>query len=346
MLNFTKKEIAKFKKLNTPAKVQDFLDTFKFNFEEEGGTAFSPLLSLRRGSMHCLEGAMLGAYILSFHGHKPLILHLQATKDDYDHIIALFQIDGLWGALSKTNHYTLRYREPVYKSVHELVMSYFHEYFLNKNGKKTLRKYSVPLDLNTLKINWVTSEEDLWSVDDKLDEIKHIDVINKKAIKSLRKADSIERLAGELVEYKNNPHPKTKIMLFGTFDGVHMGHIDFFKQAKKLAKNVFLIVSVARDKNVLKIKGKLPFSDENKRKGLIEKISLVDKVVLGGMKDHIPHILKERPDVIALGYDQLAYIKNLEKDLKNKGLTVKIIRLKPYKKHIYKNHLINKKSKL
>jgi len=147
---------------------------------------------------------MLAAYILKLQGHKPLILHLQATKDDWDHIIALYQIDGFWGALSKTNHYTLRYREPVYRDVRELVMSYFHEYFLNKNGKKTLRAYSVPLDLDTLKINWVTTEEDLWVVDDTLDRIKHYDVISKKAIQKLRKADIIERTAGELLEYKNH----------------------------------------------------------------------------------------------------------------------------------------------
>ncbi len=204
MNDFTKKEIHFFKKLNTPAKVQDFLDTFRFNFEEDGQTIKSPLFSFRTKSIHCLEGAMLGAYILSFQGFKPLILHLEADKKsgDWDHIITLFQIDGLWGALSKTNHYTLRYREPVYKSVRELVMSYFHEYFLNSNGKKTLRRYSVPLNLDTLKINWITNQEDLWVVDDKLDEIKHYEVISKKAIKSLRKADKIERQAGEIVEYK------------------------------------------------------------------------------------------------------------------------------------------------
>lgn len=192
------------KRLKTPAKIQDLLDSFLFNFEEKGETIKSPVRSLRAKSIHCLEGALLAAYIIKLHGHKPLILHLKATSDDWDHIITLYQIDGLWGALSKTNHYTLRYREPVYKSVRELVMSYFHEYFLNKNGKKTLRSYSRPLNLDSLKINWVTAKEDLWVVDDKLDEIQHYSVITPKAIKNLRKADVIERTAGELVEYKNN----------------------------------------------------------------------------------------------------------------------------------------------
>lgn len=205
---FTKKEIDEIRKLNTPAKIQDFLDSMKFNFEKDGPTVKSPLFSLRSKNIHCLEGAMLGAYILSVHGFDPLILHLKATPDDFDHIITPFQIDGLWGALSKTNHYTLRYREPVYKNIRELVMSYFHEYFLNSNGKKTLRSYSRPLNLNKFKINWVTAKEDLWIVDDKLDEIMHYEIVNKKIIKNLRKADKIERLAGELVEYKNDKNKK------------------------------------------------------------------------------------------------------------------------------------------
>lgn len=147
MFSFTKKEIALMKSLNTPAKVQDFLNGLKFNFEEKGETLKSPIQTLRVGKAHCFEGALLGAYLLSLKGQKPLILHLKTTKDDFDHVIALFQQNGLWGALSKTNHAVLRYREPIYKNIHELVMSYFHEYFLD-NGKKTLRQYSRPLNLN------------------------------------------------------------------------------------------------------------------------------------------------------------------------------------------------------
>jgi len=128
-------------------------------------------------------------------------------------------------------------------------------------------------------------------------------------------------------------------MVFGTFDGFHPGHLNFFKQARSLGKNAYLIVSIARDKNVKKIKGGLPWLNEKKRMALVKKCKLAHKVVLSGIKNHIPHILKERPDIIALGYDQNNYIKNLKKDLKNKGLLVKIVRLRPYKEHIYKNHL-------
>lgn len=131
-------------------------------------------------------------------------------------------------------------------------------------------------------------------------------------------------------------------MVFGTFDGLHPGHLNFFKQAKTLSPCVFLIVSIARDKNVLRIKGKYPRQNERERARVVRKCGLADKVVLSGIKDHIPHIVKARPDIIALGYDQKDYVKNLKKDLKAKGLAVKIVRLKPYREKIYKNRLLKK----
>lgn len=136
---------------------------------------------------------------------------------------------------------------------------------------------------------------------------------------------------------------KTRIMVFGTFDGLHKGHLNFFKQAKNLAKNSFLIVSIGRDKNVLKIKGRKPIFSENQRLKLVKKSNLVNKVILAGKANYLSHILKETPDIIALGYDQKAYVKELKKDLKNEDISVKIIRLKPYKEHIYKNHLLKRK---
>jgi hypothetical protein len=214
MQSFTQKEILFLKKLNTPAKVQDYLNSLKFNFEIDAkgktrDTIKSPIRSIREGNAHCFEGAILGAYILSLHGHKPLILYLQATKQDFDHVIALFRENGLWGALSKTNHAVLRYREPVYQSIRELVMSYFHEYF-TKDGKKNLRKYSKPLDLNIFKSKgWASSEEDLWYIDEKLDSLEHYDLVPKRYFKKLRPADDIETQAGEIVEFIA-PNKKTK----------------------------------------------------------------------------------------------------------------------------------------
>lgn len=165
---------------------------------------------------------------------------------------------------------------------------------------------------------------------------------------------------------------KVKVMVFGTFDGLHKGHFDFFKQARSTTMNPFLVVSIARDKNVKKIKGKIPEFKEKERLAFVKEYKLVDKVILAGLNDHIPHILKEKPEIIALGYDQEAYvdergsrrrvlshtasesksyqgnpyIENLKKDLENKGLKVKIVRLKPYKENIYKNHLLKKRNLL
>ena len=139
---------------------------------------------------------------------------------------------------------------------------------------------------------------------------------------------------------------KEKIMVFGTFDGLHKGHLNFFKQARSLSVKPFLVVSVARDKNVFKIKKEMPVLNEKARLLLIKQCSLVDRAILAGLDDHIAHIIKESPDIIALGYDQEAYVDNLESDLKNKGLKVKIVRLKPYMEKIYKNHLLKNKGKL
>ncbi|HEY4513497.1 MAG TPA: hypothetical protein VJH06_03220 [Candidatus Paceibacterota bacterium] len=201
MHGFNKKENALLRKLNTPAKVQDYLNGLKFNFEKNGDTLKSPLFTLRAGNAHCLEGALLGAYILSRHGFNPYLLCLKSSKKDFDHVIVPFKIGNLWGALSKTNHSVLRYREPVYKTLRELAMSYFHEYFLN-DGTKTLRQYSVLLNLNDFENGWEVMEGDLWGVDEELDKIKHYNILQNDKIRKLRKADKVEIEAGEIVEWK------------------------------------------------------------------------------------------------------------------------------------------------
>jgi FAD synthetase len=132
-----------------------------------------------------------------------------------------------------------------------------------------------------------------------------------------------------------------KVMVFGTFDGLHPGHLSFFKQARALNPQVHLVVSVARDKNVLKIKKRHPVFGEKKRVRELKKSKLVHKVILGGEKNYFLHIQKENPDVIALGYDQRAYVSNLKRDLKKKNMKTKVVRLKPYKKSVYKSSLLN-----
>lgn len=207
MLHFAKKEIALMQKLNTPAKVQDFLNDLKFNFEKParrgggGQTLKSPLFTLRIREAHCLEGALLGAYILSLHGFTPYLMHFKVVKGDYDHVVVPFKINGLWGALSKTNHAVLRYREPIYKNIRELAMSYFHEYFLD-DGRKTLRQYSALLNLNIFENNWMVQDGNLWGIDQELDKIKHYDIVPKSYTKKLRKVDKIEIEATKIVEFK------------------------------------------------------------------------------------------------------------------------------------------------
>jgi len=199
--DFTSKEKKFLRKLDTPGKAQDFLNGLRFNFEKSGETLKSPLFTLREKRAHCFEGALLGAYILSLHGRIPYILHLKTTKGDYDHVVAPFKVGGFWGALSKTNHAVLRYREPIYKNIRELAMSYFHEYFLD-DGRKTLRQYSELLNLNNFKKNWATAGRDLRDIDKKLDRIKHYNIVPKSRLKKLRPADRIEIEAGKIVQYE------------------------------------------------------------------------------------------------------------------------------------------------
>lgn len=203
---YTKEEIKLFKRLSSPQKIQDYLNALTFNFEENGETCMSPREVIKSKKAHCMEGAMFASAVLEFHGRKPLVLDLRSVKKpfDYDHVVTIFTRFGCFGAISKTNHAVLRYREPIYKSVRELVTSFFHEYYL-ENGKKTLRQYSDPFDLSYFdKINWRTSPNDLSLIPEHLDKIKHYPILSKKQIKNLRKVDKIEIKAGDIEEYKPN----------------------------------------------------------------------------------------------------------------------------------------------
>jgi len=140
-----------------------------------------------------------------------------------------------------------------------------------------------------------------------------------------------------------NQTTKQTILVFGTFDLIHEGHLNFFKQARKLAKNPYLVVSIARDQNVKKIKGRAPQTSERSRRLRVAKIPQVDSAVLGGLKNHIPHIVKLNPQIIALGYDQKAYVQGLRHALAEVQVFPKILRLKPFKPHIYKTSLLRVK---
>ncbi|MCR4280943.1 MAG: hypothetical protein NUV88_01265 [Candidatus Kaiserbacteria bacterium] len=194
-----------FAKLNTPQRIQDYLDTLSINFETSGETYMSPRRVMREKTAHCFEGALLAAAAFAYHGSKPLLLDLQTIDRDEDHVVALFAEDGLWGATSKTNHPILRYRDPVYKTVRELAMSYFHEYMMD-DGTKSLRNFSKPFDLSKyVPAEWVTEEKELDWLVDALDTSKHFPIAPPNIIRKLRKASPIEIKAINNTEWPNPP---------------------------------------------------------------------------------------------------------------------------------------------
>ncbi len=194
----TTEEVRIFKKLNSPTKIQDFIDSIPFNFERGGDTLMSPRRVLKENKAHCLEGALLASAILYFHGRKPLLLDLEALAPDDSHVVALFKEGSGWGAISKTNHAVLRYRDPVYKNPREIAMSYFNEYFLN-DGTKTMKSFAV-FDLAKIKKNWITGKEDLWFVEKELVRAPHKKIIKNRKI--LRRVDRVEIKAGEITVWK------------------------------------------------------------------------------------------------------------------------------------------------
>jgi hypothetical protein len=199
--DFTPAEVRVLARLDSPQKIQTFLDKLPINFETQGDTCYSPRKVLRLKTAHCMEGALFAATALWYHGQPPLLLDLVTTKNDDDHVVALFRQHGRWGGISKTNHGVLRFREPVYKSVRELVMSYFHEYFKD-SGQKTLRKYSAAFDMRRIKDrSWLTAEENLWHINNALDDSRHYSILTPRQIKQLRRASPIEIQMGKLVEW-------------------------------------------------------------------------------------------------------------------------------------------------
>ena len=201
----TREEYATFKKLSTPSKIQDFLDSLAFNWEKKGDTHRSPRHVLAARKAHCIEGALLATAALWIAGEPPLIMNLSPRmgKGDFDHVVALYKRGGHWGAISKTNHSVLRFRDPVYRTPRELALSYFHEWFL-PTGEKVLECYSKPLDMRGLGTDWITAEKDTWEISDALSERKHYFFIPKGNWQHVRKADTMELKAGSLIEWKKS----------------------------------------------------------------------------------------------------------------------------------------------
>lgn len=194
-------------RLSTPQKIQAFLNAIPVNHELDGETVLSVREVIRQRRAHCIEGAMLAACALWVHGDPPLVMHLDCHESDYPHVIALFRRHGLWGAISKTNGAPLRYRDPVYRSLRELTMSYFHEY-ANRRGHKTLRSYSGSFDLRRIDSDlWVTNTKSCWETHDRLADLRHYPLMPRRQERLLTRRDRFEREAGKLVEY---PRPLLK----------------------------------------------------------------------------------------------------------------------------------------
>jgi len=187
-------------RLNTPQKIQTYLDSIPFNDEENGETCMSVNRVLKEKKAHCLEGSFLACACLMLVGRKPIIVSLKARKPDYDHIVILFMENGYYGALSKTGHPVLSYRDPVYRSVRELVMSYFHEYFLFKKGVKTLVGYSKPINMKRFGTKWIMSEEDLWDIATKIFYAPVTTVVPSKNKRFIRKVPRSERKALDVIK--------------------------------------------------------------------------------------------------------------------------------------------------
>ena len=179
--------------LETPVRIQRFIDALEYQY---ANTAWSPERVLREHKGHCLEGAVLAAAALRVNGYPPLLMDLEAVHDD-DHVVALYREKGrdggrergLWGGIAKSNFAGLRFRAPIYRTLRELALSYFDDYY-NLRGQRTLRAYSRPVDLKRLdRQHWMTSGEDVWCVPELLIAARHYPLFPDKVARALPRLD-------------------------------------------------------------------------------------------------------------------------------------------------------------
>ncbi len=200
-VGLTKKELAYFRPLTTPWKIQDTIDLLRPNYEKNGPTLKSVREILKDPQVQCVEGALLAACALWILGRAPLVVDLRATKDS-DHVFAVFREGAYWGAISKSNHAMLRWRDPVFCSVRELVTSYFHEY-INTKGEKTLRSHSRPFDLSRVDPRlWVTGGRECWDIGAILDDLPHAPLFPASHVKTLRPLDPFAKRISDIAELR------------------------------------------------------------------------------------------------------------------------------------------------
>jgi hypothetical protein len=178
-------ELRTLRVLKAPERIQKFIDALQYQYAD---TAGSPRRVLRERKGHCLEGALLAAAALRVNGHKPLVMDLEAVHDD-DHVVALYREHGLWGGIAKSNFAGLRYRPPIFRTLRELALSYFAQYY-NLRGEYTLRAYSGPIDLSRFdRYHWMTAEEDVWCVAEALCTARHYPLAPDKTTRALPRLD-------------------------------------------------------------------------------------------------------------------------------------------------------------
>ena len=194
---FTRAELRKLRALKNPVGVQKFLDDLPYNLSY---TAASPKKVLHDRTASCLEGGIFAAAALRVIGFPPLIFDLEAEQDT-DHVVAIFKVRGHWGAVAKSNFTGCRYREPVYRSLRELAMSYFNIYF-NLRGERTLRRYSRPVNLARFdRLHWMTTDKPIWFIAEYLCEIPHISLLTLAMKRNLTRVDR-RTMSGEMVSHR------------------------------------------------------------------------------------------------------------------------------------------------
>jgi hypothetical protein len=200
-LGLTRSEFAILERLDTPQKIQRFINAIPANHEIGGETILSVRQVLKQRRAHCIEGAFVAACALWIHGEPPIVMYMDCADTDHPHVLALFRRGRAWGAISKHNGAQLRFRDPVYRSLRELAMSYFHEYF-DKRGRKTLRSYSRAFDMRRLKPElWVTCDTACQLANDRLTGLHGYALISRRQERLLSRRDSFEREAAKLVEH-------------------------------------------------------------------------------------------------------------------------------------------------
>jgi hypothetical protein len=192
---FTRREAAFLRRLTPERRIQQFLDDI--DYDVVGRACRSPRRVLRERTAQCLDGALFAAAALRLQGHRPLIMDLEAERDD-DHVVAVFQRHGHWGAVARSNYSGLRFREPVFRTLRELALSYFESYF-NLRRQKTLRRYSVPVDLSRFDDRqWMTSEGDQWEIGAQLVDVRHFALLTPAMERDLGPVDRRLFEAGKL----------------------------------------------------------------------------------------------------------------------------------------------------